>query len=343
VGTRSAFPWQANLQLIKEKFIPVALDIVVMDARQDAEGAFFRKVNDGRFTWASGRVHAMTADGKFLCGHKKGDYHRDCDPSCALAEWNKLPEGQRKPGAVQVPDMGEADPKVLTPPPGALIVKVYQARLDRDTKGELVRCKALFGDSAYAYEPGRDFLWLTEAQWESLLPTDARKGDRHSAPAQLASRIARHTLTDGSEANPVRWKPADLRCLDFALTVEEASAAGLRLRLEGSVQLAEAKTEDVDRPAGSYDPRLREEAHPDPKAAPRYDARLLGYLDYDRKQERFTRFDVVAVGEYVGRALNPYRAEDGNNYYVTRPYALGVALELSPPSAVVPPSNYGRQ
>ena len=75
-------------------------------SRKDAQGDFFRQINKvpfpesnkmPYFTGASGRIHGMTASGKFLCAHKPGSICRDCDPQQALKGWNDLPESERKP------------------------------------------------------------------------------------------------------------------------------------------------------------------------------------------------------------------------------------------------------
>src|SRR5690349_17140483 len=113
MGTRGGFLRNDNLaQIVKENFIPVALNLQVESTREDAAGDFFRRINKVQagesivtyFTPASGRIHAMTADGKFFnCG---GRACRDCSPQAALTAWNKLPESQRRPGAMQVGDLG---------------------------------------------------------------------------------------------------------------------------------------------------------------------------------------------------------------------------------------------
>jgi len=46
----------------------------------------------------------------------------------------------------------------------------------------------------------------------------------------------------------------------------------------------------------------------------------------------------VALGEYVGPLLNPYRNEDRQNSYLIKPCPLGVSFEIAPPSLVVPPA-----
>src|SRR5262249_3206911 len=148
------------------------------------------------------------------------------------------------------------------------------------------------------YEPGQDYVWLTEADWKSLVPADGKKGDQFPLPAGVAGRmIAR--LTDWSEANGAHWEPEHVRAQDLKLTVEESNSATIRMRLEGSVRLAH----DAPKKAVSYDPALRPLHHDDPKAFAYCDADLLGYLTYDRDKKAFTRFDVVALGEYVGPLL----------------------------------------
>ena len=70
--------------------------------------------------------------------------------------------------------------------------------------------------------------------------------------------------------------------------------------------------------------------------------RYRHFADVDRvfsKEEAFTRFDVLALGEYVGPLLNPYRVEDGQNFYLIKPCPLGVLFELAPPGRIVPPAN----
>jgi hypothetical protein len=274
----------------------------------------------------------MTAEGEFFSC--KGKHCRDCDVRAALAAWNKLPESKRQPGAMRIGDLGKVDPKLRTPPPGGLILQVYESRLAGDLRGELRRRDKAETFGWGVYEPGRDYVWLTEADWKSLVPTDRKKGDRFPLPACVAEpMIAR--LTDWSEANGAHWEqPKHVRSQELTLTVEEISSAAIRLRLEGAVRLAH----DAPKAAVRYDPALRPLHHEDPKAFARCDAHLLGYLNYDLNKKAFTRFDVVALGEYVGPLLNPYRNADRQNFYLIKPCPLGVTFEIAPAGLVVPPA-----
>jgi hypothetical protein len=329
--------------VVKEHFVPVALNLQVEAERQDAQGEFFRQINKAPFpetnkipyfTGASGRIHGMTADGRFLCKHTPGAICRDCDPATALQRWNELPQSQRKPGAVRVGNAGKTDPKIARPPEGGLILQVYESRLAGNLNGELHRRQKHETFSWGTYEPGRDQIWLSRNDWKALLPAEPKKGARHPLPTAVAGRLLAR-LTDWSEANGAHWEKKHVRSHDLTLTVEDVSASSIRLRLEGSVRLAhDAPIEGV-----RYHPALAPLHHADPKAFAYCEAQVLGHLSYDPKREAFTRFDVVALGEYVGPLLNPYRNEDRQSFYLIKPCPLGVSFEIARPGLVVPPAG----
>jgi hypothetical protein len=326
-------------QIVRENFIPVALDLQMEPERKDSVGEFFRQINQvpkgeiPHFTGASGRIHAMTADGKFF--HCEGHSCRDCDIRAALKSWNELLESKRKPGAIQVGDLGQVDPLVPAPPPGGLFLQVFESRLAGDLKGELRRRDKAETFGWGVYEPARDHIWFREPDWKLLTAADRKQGDRFPLPTPIAQPLLMR-LTDWSEANGAHWKlPDHLRHEDLTLTVESVSAAAVHLRLEGSVRLAHNPPQQEVH----YHADLRPLHHPDPKAFASCDARLLGNLEFDREQGRFTRFDVLALGEYVGPLLNPYRVEDGQDFYLIKPCPLGVLFELAPPGRIVPPAN----
>jgi hypothetical protein len=323
--------------------VPVALNLQIETSRQDAQGEFFRHINQAPFpetnkvpyfTGASGRIHGMTASGKFLCVHSPGTICRDCDARRALQSWNDLPQAERKAGAVQVGSAGKPDARIPTPPPGALLLQVFESRLVGSLKGELKRRDKHETFSWGEYEPGRDQIWLSEAEWQAIVPAVVKKGEHYPLPAAVAGRMLAR-LTDWSEANGASWQKQHVRAQDLTLTVDDVSPNALRLRLEGSVRLAH----DAPKEAVRYHPSLRPLHHEDPKASARFDGQLLGYLNYDLQKKAFTRFDVVALGEYVGPLLNPFRTEDRQTFYLIKPCPLGVTFEIAPPGLVVPPAS----
>jgi hypothetical protein len=305
------------VRMAKEDYVPVAADDWYQRRRDDAEGQFFRAVADqGPRKGAGGStrqgVYCLTADGKLLAyrNHHDPDVMRDVLKQ-GLAEWKKLPEARRKPGAVEVPDAGKADARYArTPPPGGLIVTVQTRILDRDGKGGYRKgaCEFDGGDQA-----ARDHLWLTADEWKSLVPADAKAGQQLPVPDAVAERIVRFHLIDNTRGEPPMWRKGDVRSRKMTLTVEEATPAAVRLRLDGEALLA---TGD------------------DPSKAERgFDVRLLGYLRYDREKKALDRFDGLAVGDHWGQGPFTRGARPGRT-------PLGVAFTLSDgtsPGDRVPP------
>jgi hypothetical protein len=308
--------------------------------RQDAEGDFFRQVRNqapagAGFAGASGVEYVITASGKML------SRARDSSIVEGFEEFKKLPDADRKP---TVAALGKIDPKWPVPPPDGVIIRVYQTRLERDSHDNLRQPAKFRSFSWGCYEPGRDTVWLTEAECKSLFPASLKQGDQFPFPAALGDRIARSALRDLSETNGVTWDANAVRARELTLTVDAMSDTEARLRVNGSVSLKNDPAPDVVQCTKALAKRSRagerfqvppsEEDLP----TPRFDARVVGYLTYDRQKQMFTRFDIVALGDYVGVHMNPdYQKPDQPYYYVIKSMPLGVAFEIAPPGQVVLP------
>jgi hypothetical protein len=257
----------------------------------------------------------FTASGKLLAYKNAGqapDVMREVLQQ-GLAQWRRLPAAERRPGAVQVENVPKIDRRYSRQlPPGGIIVDVYTRILDRDTHGTLCRgtCATPGGERA-----ARDHLWLTEDDWQQLLPADPQKGQRHPVPARVAERILRYHLVDNTRGEPPSWKREDVRLSEMTLTVEEATGGAVRLRLEGQALLA---------------------TEADPARAKRgFQVKLLGYIGYDGLRKAIDRFDLVAVGDHWGAGPYTGGARPGRT-------PLGVAFALAPkdaPGNAVPPQG----
>ncbi len=308
------------MRMAQEQFVPVVADDWYQRRRQDDEGEFFRAVADqgprkGEGGSTRQGIYCFTADGRLLAYKNAGqapDVMRDTLRS-ALRAWQKLPAEGRKPGAVEVPGVTKEDEGfVRTPPKNGLILKVYARLLDRNDRGEYVAgaCDVRGADRA-----ARDHLWLTEAEWKGLIPAEAKVGGKHAVPEAVARRLAQFHLIDNTRGEPPLWRREDVRTLRMELTAEEASARTLRLRLDGTVLLAERA---------------------DAAAARRgYDARLLGYVHFNREKQAVERFDLAAIGDHWGEGQYTRGARPGRK-------PLGVAFELTKgetPADRVPPQG----
>ena len=328
-GRALAFSDSEIVRLGREQFVAVACDDWYQRRRRDAEGEFFTGVaNQGPRKGEGGStrqgIYILTASGKLLSWKNVGQ-----NPTAMLGmmregleKWKRLPDSERAPGAVKVPEHGEVDADYYRqPPPGGLIVKVYARALDRQKTSSPIdvglsaagftdaQCTIGSGDEA-----SRDHLWLTETEWRSLIPGRPSAGLRYPLPPKISERILRFHLVDNTRGEPPMWRRSEIRTNDLSLTIDKVSDAEVQMRLEGRAVLAT----DVD-----YE-----------KASRGYLPRLTGVIIYDRKQRRLKQFDVVAVGDHWGSgAFTRRNAREGRT-------ALGVAFEIvsgeSPSDRIAP-------
>jgi hypothetical protein len=305
VGRAPAFWTEENTRLIKDNFVAVSVSNYDQ-TRKDAVGKFFKDAKM-QLPGAGGSQWAVTASGKVL----EGNNHNGNGFSIknALKKWKELPKTETAPGAIQIGELGPTDSAGAppTPPPGGLILKLYFRAFMRD--GGTVRYvtgKDLWHDefgkkTEEAFDkqyPGHittpqaqpDHMWLTEAEWKSLLPAVPKKGDKAPLPAKIADRLMRwhlNPLVVYGETNAL--SPKQIRAGEFTLTVESVSATKVRLRLNGFAKLgqeppaavAAGKSASIDK--WGYEPEL------------------LGFLEYDPQKKVMTRFDLVAWGDHFGR------------------------------------------
>lgn len=307
------------IKLAQEKFIPVATDDWYTRRRKDAEGAFFRLVSDQSPRKASGEsgtrqgIYTFTASGKLL------SFRNHHDPAVmkaelrkALAAWEKLPAREREPGAVKVDDPEKVDAAYnRKPPKGTLIVNVFTRILDKDDKGEYCHgtCEFTGGDRA-----AHDRLWLTQEEWQSLIPISPKVGQKAPIADRLVKRIARFHLVDNTRGEPPHWHHKDIKKAEMTLEVVAATDDKVEMRVTGTFLLTTG---------------------PGTKGERGFDLNVLGTITVDRKTNRIERFDLVGLGDHWGSGPLTRNARPGR-------MPLGLAFELSSgdtPSDQVPPQG----
>jgi hypothetical protein len=180
-----------------------------------------------------------------------------------LEKFKRLPPEKRLARVEDLPGIwkGKALPQ---PPAGGLILRQYRRTLHRNAEGRMSR-QAL----------RHDFLWMTRAEWRSLVPKQPRVGDSFTAPPFLVSRIAAHHAQVIVDAGALQVSATPKPSLTF--TVEQASPEQVRLRVRGSFQVTESQSYEVLHGTADY--------------------QVHGCLEYDVKKKTFRRFDLAALGE----------------------------------------------
>jgi hypothetical protein len=330
------------VQTLREKFIAVAVDADALNYMQDSEGRFARD-SKMRLPGSCHSISYITASGKVL-----GTEYQMPAIEEAWQAWTKLPEGERKPGAIQVGKKGPLDPEyaAVQPPEGGLILKLYGRYLAREDDGELRLTTLLkdfpgIADPATRYprhfdyycEANPDYMWLTEAEWKSLIPANPKRGDQRPVPTAIIDRMCLYHLLPTSMHSRIGdlWqeiavKTKGIRAKEVTLTVDEASPDRVRLILDGFVHLGHA-----------YDADATAKIPPKSSQCMGYEARLRGVLDYDTAKRAITRFDILVLGDLYGDAdPNGWLVRPGRN-------PLGFAFEMvagDNPVDRLPPRGY---
>jgi hypothetical protein len=199
------------VNLLKTRFVPVAVDQHDHRQRKDAEGDFFAKVvrQAGRGTdgYAQG-FYLFTPQGKLLefANTLSVDQVKRMLAS-ALKKFDPAGEAPKF-------EDGPKDTRFAYElPKGGLILYVTSKVLggyDPSDRTDPIRRAAL----------GRDHLWLRKDEAEALV-----KGE---LPGSVTTRLVRFHLIDNTRGEPPRWRPAEVRQAQLALR---------RGHLEGSVHL----------------------------------------------------------------------------------------------------------
>jgi hypothetical protein len=319
VGRELTFKDPEVVRLASEAFVPVVGDDWYQRRRRDAEGEFFRAVanqgprkHDGPDGPTRQGLYLLTASGKLL------GYRNHHDPAVmraviegALDAWRALPAEERAPGAVRVaeraPDAVDARYE-RSVPENALVLRVHARVLERGPGGALRRCASV-PSGVRGIRPGRDHMWIREAEWRALVAPPGAGEALLEVPDALAQRLCRFHLVDTTRGEPPFWGRGDVRDVQLRLRVTRDAGDTLELALDGRARLALADG------ARSYAPVL------------------AGRLVFSRSADRFTVFDVGAVGEHVGDGTWNRGAREGAA-------PLGVFLEridADTPANTIPP------
>jgi hypothetical protein len=279
--------------LIKKHYVAFAGNFAYPD--QDRQGDFLLKCFGGNTGGSDNAVVMATASGKLLL--RADGLHLDE----ALKRFNALPEGERKPGAVKVEELPgkNRDPLQLQPARGTLVARVY-CRAMQPALGGSLQYEQLHNIDG----PNIDYLWIHEAEWKSLVPANPKVGVSFPLPPAIADRIVRYHLPVVPDEEAGSWRPEDVRARKLSLTVVEVSPAGIRLRLDGTVLLAD----DAKIASSRWG----------------HDASLLGFLYFDSTKGEFSRFDIVSLGK-------AWLIQPNSCPPIPRQRIVGIAIELTSP------------
>lgn len=307
-AARDPAVWDAEFtKLVRERCVAVTLvDANTARRRTDATREFLRKANIGSTALTSNFcIDIVAANGKH-CARVPFN-----TPGVALKSlqdglraFDALPDDDKRWGQ----DVLDGAPKtddLPRPPEKCLLLRVYLRQLGRTDDGKLRYTepadyteKTPSRNRLICRQPFDDTMWIPREEWESLVPANPKVDMVFALPPTLTLRLYRYHLNPrvGFTEGPC-FKDASLQDGKLEVRVVRVDTQELELCLEGSADLKLG--DDL-----SYAPAI------------------LGKLVYSRKQNAFTRFDLVALGDVAGQI------QHGGSGFRPGRQSLGIAFEL---------------
>ncbi len=205
----STFADEKIVELLKTKFIPVAIDQWYTRRQQDSEGDFWRKIagqsprND--FSKTTQGLFVASAMGDLIAFNNNRGPERIRELLLqTIANYEPPQNGRPLPRET-------VDAKYKTKLPSDAVVVRVSARVESgyaDTSDPWLKI--------FQSATSRDNLWITAEELEELRNNDM--------PSQLAMRIARFHLIDNTRGEPPVWTADDIQSMDWKLASGQISA-----------------------------------------------------------------------------------------------------------------------
>jgi hypothetical protein len=205
------------IAMLKEDFIPVAIDQWYTRRQQDAEGDFYRQIagqgprND--FNKTTQGLYIADPAGKLIA------YNNNRGPERIRKLMEQALTSYSAPECEAIEEKrvdSKFDPQL---PSGAMVVRCGTKVMEGYEKAN-DPWRLIFQRSV-----GRDNLWILKNEIDAI--------EKNEMPLSLARRIARFHLVDNTRGQPSSWKLSEIRELEMA--VKEGHVSGL-VRLEAEDQ-----------------------------------------------------------------------------------------------------------
>lgn len=189
------------------------------------------------------------------------------------------------------------------------MIRGYCSYLEKADGGSFAKAREFYyreNPDKWAAETQSDTLWLTEDEWKSLIPADAKPGALQEVAKPVRDRFFSTLGIDYMEGS-VNSLP--VRQSTMTLTVTGRDAKGITLRLDGYGHMGV--------PFAEHD-RTRSHSRG-------CELRVLGWLHYDTVAQKLDRCDVAGIGQAWGHKMEYTRREVRLDDY---PWHYGIACEL---------------
>lgn len=204
----STFAHPEIVQLLKTRFVPVAIDQANQRRQKDTEGEFYRKIAAqgprNLFDQTTQGFYIATPSGELLL------YNNNRDPQKLLRLMKETLAEFESDKAV---DFEAVETKTVdkrysfSAPEGGLVIRV-RAKVLGGYEPTQDRWKRIFQSAV-----SRDNLWVSAAEHQALV--------RGEFLPSLQMRLARFHLVDNTRGEPKMWKPDEVRRVSLKIDEDE--------------------------------------------------------------------------------------------------------------------------
>lgn len=298
-----------EVQKLLRSFVPVADEVGRLQRGKDAECRLFQKFcEEGHYggrtipTPTRQGIYAITSSGVFL---------GSCNTRSAKRVITMLEEALKRFGAMSrgqraIGENGEA---------ALAAVRRFEDRFPKDGLALRVVSRDLPGAAKhrpYDRAWNLDWAWFRKAEALAMLPGEERVGATKDIPKDLVMRLARFHLVDNVRGQTSSYRAGEVEEAELSCTLRRFKAGRWTLGLEGKTRAS----------AGGKWPRGLA-------------VTLRGEAVWDTARQRFTKFELVAVGKRWGRTKYNARAAGDDR----EPIGFVLTLAEDAPSSRVAPAH----
>ncbi len=298
IGRRTVWSDNRLIELAK-KFVVCTDEVWRLEKGSDPDCIFFQAIaRQGHYpsddTPSKQGIYVVSANGKFLSSINSNN------PDAVIATLEKglklfesLDASEKK---IQNPD--KVKPKNRpedSQPADGLILAVYSRDLPTDLNPK----------SKKATRWNRDTAWFSKSEMQSLIPDDAKPGTKFTLPNVFAHRMVRHHLVDMINGQTDSFEESEVVNSKLSAVVKSVTDDEIEFELLGATQTDSDSSRYRRKPRGVV-------------------TSLVGSAIYSKSKQRFSKFEMTAVGYRWGRtAFNGRRRGPKTN-------PVGFAIELAP-------------
>lgn len=323
------------LELLQQ-CVPVADQLDHLEAGTDFESRFLQKVKKQSHSFYSYQgIYLAAPSGMLMAGSHEAVHDMKKIEKIlqqGLEKWQKLPAKDRllskEEFARAVAERGERPGRGQKHyPQDGLVLRLF--------------CRDLPGGPpqhpAFKNAWNADFAWFRKDEALAFVPANLTPGSKQAVRRDLVERLARFHLIDAVRGSGLPYPREAVE--EAQLTAEVVGVSGDRvsLRFDGRTRTSQTGkffTQDTIGTAWKA-PAVQQRG---------FDAKLLGRAVYDKKEQKFVSFELLAAGDRWGATSENARVADGE--VCMKPAPMGVVFELAgtSPAERVPPvhlSGYG--